>query len=276
MNAALRVMLLIDADNAAPEIIEQSLQRTLKKHGSVHVRRAYCNADTALKQQALFKRLSVRPMVNVSTGKNSTDIALCVDAMELVMTERPTTVVLVSSDSDYAPLVLRLREKGCHVCGFGQQGQTGDETALVYDEFIVLEHKSSKTGKKAAKKAAKKTDKNAGKSADKSVEPSFASAPAPDWFEPDSDPVQLSLEPLPLPLPVPLPDERLLNILAALPGLRDDEGLALNQAAASLRAAKLLGRNASSLKLFRKFPEIFRLDPLEKPEKVYYTGPDPA
>jgi uncharacterized LabA/DUF88 family protein len=83
----------------------------MAEHGAVHVRRAYCNAETALKQQALFKRLSVRPMVNLSAGKNSTDIALAVDAMDLAVTERPDIAVLVSSDSDFAPLVIRLRER---------------------------------------------------------------------------------------------------------------------------------------------------------------------
>ena len=104
------------------------------------MRRAYCNAETALKQQALFKRLSVRPMVNLSAGKNSTDIALAVDAMDLAVAERPDIVVLVSSDSDFAPLVIRLREKGCRVCGIGQQGKTGEETVAVYDSFIDLQH----------------------------------------------------------------------------------------------------------------------------------------
>jgi len=107
MNGAPRVMLLVDADNVSADVIEQAVDRTLAEHGAVHVRRAYCNAETALKQQALFKRLSMRPMVNLSAGKNSTDIALAVDAIDLVIAERPDVVVLVSSDSDFAPLVIR-------------------------------------------------------------------------------------------------------------------------------------------------------------------------
>ena len=138
------VMLLIDADNVSADVIEQALQRTMQEHGAVHVRRAYCNAETAMKQQALFKRLSVRPMVNLSAGKNSTDIALAVDAMDLMISERPDIVVLVSSDSDFAPLVIRLREKGCRVCGIGQQGKTGDDTVAVYDSFVDLRHHSAK------------------------------------------------------------------------------------------------------------------------------------
>ena len=48
---------LIDADNVSADVIEQAIQRTLAEHGAIHVRRAYCNAETAVKQQALFKRL---------------------------------------------------------------------------------------------------------------------------------------------------------------------------------------------------------------------------
>src|SRR5205085_10512806 len=98
MNRTPKVMLLIDADNVSSDVIEQAVQRTMAEHGAIHVRRAYCNAETAVKQQALFKRLSVRPMVNISAGKNSTDIALAVDATDLVIAERPDVVVLVSSE----------------------------------------------------------------------------------------------------------------------------------------------------------------------------------
>ncbi|MFZ3116705.1 MAG: NYN domain-containing protein, partial [Variovorax sp.] len=145
MNTTPKVMLLIDADNVSADVIEQAVQRTLTEHGAVHLRRAYGNAETALKHQSLFKRLSVRPMVNLSAGKNSTDIALAVDAMALAITERPDVVVLVSSDSDFAPLVIRLRETGCRVCGIGQQGKTGDETMAVYDAFIDLEHHGARS-----------------------------------------------------------------------------------------------------------------------------------
>ncbi|MDM0011161.1 NYN domain-containing protein [Variovorax sp. J22P168] len=80
MNRAARVMVLVDADNVSADVIDQAMQRLLAEEGAVHVRRAYCNAETALKQHALFKRWSMRPMVNLSAGKNSTDIALAVDA----------------------------------------------------------------------------------------------------------------------------------------------------------------------------------------------------
>jgi NYN domain len=147
------VMLLIDGDNVSADVIEQALAWAHKHHGGPHVRRAYCTAESAVRQQALFKRLGIRPMVNLAAGKNSTDIALAVDAIDLATSERPDVMVIVSSDSDFAPLVARLREKGCLVVGIGQQGKTGDETIGVYDDYEVLEHRKPAARSKAEAEA---------------------------------------------------------------------------------------------------------------------------
>ena len=136
-----KVILLIDADNISVDVMEQAVRLLLNQHGGVHVRRAYCTAESAVSNQAVFKRLGIRPMVNLAAGKNSTDIALAVDAIDLVIAERPDVVVIASSDSDFAPLVSRLREKGCVVRGVGQHGKVGEETQDVYDDFTVLEHR---------------------------------------------------------------------------------------------------------------------------------------
>jgi uncharacterized protein (TIGR00288 family) len=146
-----RVMLLIDADNVSIDIMEQAIRLLLNQHGGLHVRRAYCTAESAVKHQAAFKRLGIKPMVNLAAGKNSTDIALAVDAIDLVLAERPDVVVIASSDSDFAPLVQRLREKGCVVRGIGQKGKTGDETQDVYDDYTVLEHHKSESTTAARK-----------------------------------------------------------------------------------------------------------------------------
>jgi uncharacterized protein (TIGR00288 family) len=129
-------MLLIDADNVSIDVIEQTVVHLLAEYGALHGRRAYCNPESALKHQALFKRLGIRPMVNLAAGKNSTDIALAVDTMELVMRERPDVLAIASSDSDFAPLVTRVREKGCRVLGFGQDGKTGESTVALYDRYV--------------------------------------------------------------------------------------------------------------------------------------------
>ena len=150
-------------------------------YGGPHVRRAYCTAESAVKHQAAFKRLSIRPMVNLAAGKNSTDIALAVDAIDLVIAERPEVVVIASSDSDFAPLVARLREKGCRVVGIGQDGKTGDETQAVYDDYEVLAHRkparAPRRGRRPRRRAAKRAP--ARKAAPPPAPPPRSAAPPP-------------------------------------------------------------------------------------------------
>jgi len=293
-----RVMLLIDADNVSSDVIEQAAQRTMAVYGAIHVRRAYCNAETALKQQALFKRLSVRPMVNISAGKNSTDIALAVDAIDLVIAERPHVVVLVSSDSDFAPLVIRLREKGCRVCGIGQQGKTGEETIGVYDEFIDLAHKSAslattRVASAAAPRAAAAPRQPARKAASNRSAAKFsdeasqadelpvarATSPAPNA---QSTPVAPRAPAAPrktasrsaarknAPVKVSAPSEAAEFILNAAPALRNGTDVPLNDVAKALRTAGLLGKHGSSLKLFDKLTDEFAV--LQHPDRIRWTG----
>lgn len=285
-----RVMLLIDADNVSADVIEQAVQRTMDEYGAIHVRRAYCNAEMAVNRQAMFKRLSVRPMVNLSTGKNSTDIALAVDAIDLVIDERPDVVVLVSSDSDFAPLVIRLREKGCRVCGIGQQGKTGEETVGIYDAFIDLEHHGVKpaartaTAKKAAAKTApaKKTRAtratSASRAAAESSSADVAPAPAPAARKAATKTVarkttkaaKSSPPAQPQAPKAPPTSEAAEFILAAVPALRSGKDVQLNDVAQALRAAGLLGKHGSSLKLFDKLTAEFVV--MQHPDRIRWTG----
>ena len=247
-----KVMLLIDADNVSVDIIEQAVERLLSDHGAIHVRRAYCTAETAVKHQKLFKKLSIRPMVNLATGKNSTDIALAVDAVDLATTERPDVVVIASSDSDFAPLVLRLREKGCFVAGIGQEGKTGEEAPQAYDAFVDLPHRKAKAATRTAAKApaAKKTSRRKAAVA--------AEVPAPAPVAP------------PPPPPKPAMSDDARRILAALPELLRGEKVELRVAAERLLDAGLIGKSASSTKFFAKFPQLFALIPDKQPNKVQY------
>jgi uncharacterized protein (TIGR00288 family) len=272
MNTTPKVMLLIDADNVSADVIEQAMQRTLTEHGAVHLRRAYGNAETALKHQGLFKRLSVRPMVNLSAGKNSTDIALAVDAMALAITERPDVVVLVSSDSDFAPLVIRLRETGCRVCGIGQQGKTGDETKAVYDAFTDLEHhgvRSTASPAPARKTAAATAPAAATKTARAKAAPAKKSAAAPAAKKVARKTTKATKAPPPTPR-TPVVSEAAEFILQAVPNLRKGNDVALNDAAQALRAAGLLGKHGSSLKLFDKLTDEFAV--LQQPDRIRWLG----
>ena len=279
MNPTPRVMLLIDADNVSADVIEQAVQRTMDDYGAIHVRRAYCNAEMAVNRQAMFKRLQVRPMVNLSTGKNSTDIALAVDAIDLVIDERPDVVVLVSSDSDFAPLVIRLREKGCRVCGIGQQGKTGEETIGIYDAFIDLEHHGVKpaartaAAKKAAAKSApaKKTRTTRASSAAAAPAPAPAPAARKAATKTPARKTAKAAKPQVAQKPQKPPTSEAAEfILQAVPALRSGADVQLNDVAQALRAAGLLGKHGSSLKLFDKLTAEFVV--MQHPDRIRWTG----
>ena len=183
-----RVALLIDADNLSADVIEQAVAHLLSQFGAIHFRRAYCSPQKAVDLMDLFRRHSIRPMVNVPTGKNSTDIALAVDAVDLAMSERPDVVVIGSSDSDYAPLAQRLREKGCRVLGIGQAGKTGSESPLAYDDFIDIAHRKATAPVKASPALRART------AAPRSRSPATSSAS-------DRPPTPAARRDLPAPLP---------------------------------------------------------------------------
>ena len=292
-----RVMLLIDADNLSVDVMEQAVRLLLNQHGGLHVRRAYCTAESAVANQAVFKRLGIKPMVNLAAGKNSTDIAMAVDAIDLVLAERPEVVVIASSDSDFAPLVQRLREKGCVVRGIGQKGKVGDETQDVYDDYTVLEHhKSAAAAEKPARKtAARKTTASktaATKSAAAKKAPAAKKAAAAKTAAPKAPrktaarktaaaPVETPAEvPVEAPAPAPKPPVATPSqrgsrqganaqaVLDCLPELAAGQSLALNVAVQRLREAQLLGKNTSSLKLFSQLGDAFELLPANKPSQV--------
>jgi len=236
-----RVLFLIDADNVAVEVIEKALALKQALHGAIHVKRCYCSADFAVKNLAFLKQNSIRAMVNVTAGKNCTDIALAIDAVQLCEGEAPAVVVIIGSDSDFAPLVMHLRDRGCRVEGVGQEGKVGAESHLAYDDFMSLP-----VGRGRAAKA-----------------PAAPAAPRRTSRAPAAAPAKARLP------VVPGDVERWLD---AVPGLASGESVELKVAAEALRKEKLLSRNASSTTLFKKHPDWFELIPARQPNSVRYRG----
>ena len=119
-----RIALLIDADNA-PATKIQAILDELSKHGTINIRRAYGNwKKTELRAwEERLHEFAIRPMqqFDYSKGKNASDMAMVIDAMELLYTDRPQAFGLVSSDADFTPLVMHLKSKGALVFGFGQK-----------------------------------------------------------------------------------------------------------------------------------------------------------
>ena len=296
-------MLLIDADNVSADVIDQAVSMILAEHGAIHVRRAYCTAESALANLKLFTTHSIRPIVNLSTGKNSTDIALAVDAMDLVVAERPDVAIIVSSDSDFAPLVIRLREKGCRVEGIGQLGKTGDDSKPVYDHFFDIAHRKSRVLAKAPAKRATRgrarvqpAEPEAHEAAPDYIDAALPSAPPPTEAAPrrarsprapragraaaavdapaPATAVLVAAKAAPAgarPAKPVMPDD-LRRILAVLPELVRGGKMDLGLAAERLRSENLLSRSGPSSRLFKKYPDWFLLTPEQQPNKVEYRG----
>lgn len=119
-----RIAFLIDADNVSHGKIAAMLTE-LSKYGTANIRRAYGDwASGGLKGwRDKLHDFAVRPIQQFaySTGKNATDIALVIDAMELLYTQKLDAFCLASSDADFTPLVMQIRANGHDVYGFGER-----------------------------------------------------------------------------------------------------------------------------------------------------------
>lgn len=119
-----RIALLIDADNVSHAKIGAILAE-LSKYGTANIRRAYGNwaAATLKGWTAKLHDFAIRPIqqFSYSTGKNATDIALVIDAMELLYTQDLDAFAIASSDADFTPLIMQLKANGHEVYGFGER-----------------------------------------------------------------------------------------------------------------------------------------------------------
>lgn len=136
-----RLVVLIDADNASARLIEPLLEE-IAKYGTAHVKRIY--GDWTSPQLNAWKEklhvFAIQPVQQYSytSGKNSTDSALIIDAMDLLYTGNFDGFCIVSSDSDFTRLACRLRESGLFVYGFGKR-QTPTPFQKACDKFTYTE-----------------------------------------------------------------------------------------------------------------------------------------
>ena len=141
-NRLARLAVLIDADNASPRLAA-GLFDEIAKHGDVSVRRIYGDfSSPRLKKWAdILARHAILPHQQFAntTGKNSADIALVIDAMDLLHSGRCDGFCLVSSDSDFTRLAARIREEGVQVFGFGEQ-KTPESFRQACHRFIYTEN----------------------------------------------------------------------------------------------------------------------------------------
>lgn len=157
-NQDARVAVLVDCDNTTPEILEFAL-RMVAQFGRVVLRRGYGNhATLANKWQEALVRLAFTPCLQYqyAAGKNTSDIALAMDAIEAMFDRRADAFCVVTSDSDFAGLCRKLRERGAtvHIVG---EAKTPDALRNASDQFfewLPPEPPAEPVGSAAAAKAA--------------------------------------------------------------------------------------------------------------------------
>lgn len=138
---ALRLAVLIDADNAQAAVIEGILGE-VARFGEATVKRIY--GDFTSPHSASWKKVlqkyAIKPVQQFAytTGKNATDCTLIIDAMDLLYTRRFDGFCLVTSDSDFTGLATRIREEGLVVLGFGEQ-KTPDAFRSACNKFVLTE-----------------------------------------------------------------------------------------------------------------------------------------
>jgi len=146
MSERKRIALLIDCDNVSHHSIEGVLEE-LAKYGMVNVRHAHGDWNNP-SLSGWIDRLhphAIRPMQQFAytKGKNATDSAMIIDAMDLLYTNKIDAFALMTSDSDFTPLVLRILESGLPVYGFGEkktpQPFVDACSPFIYTENLVVE-----------------------------------------------------------------------------------------------------------------------------------------
>jgi uncharacterized protein (TIGR00288 family) len=166
-----RLAVLIDGDNAQPSLIEKMLSEA-SKYGTITVRRNYGDWTTSNMGgwKDTLQTYAIQPIqqFRYTIGKNATDSAMIIDAMDLLYSGNVDAFCLVSSDSDYTRLATRIREKGFFVMGIGQK-KTPRAFVNACDVFVYTENLMPK------KVERKKTSRKKGTTTSKEKEP-----PTPD------------------------------------------------------------------------------------------------
>lgn len=148
--------LLIDGDNASPKIIS-GLLAEIANYGTASVKRIYgdwTKPNLNGWKECLLEH-SIQPMQQFAytTGKNATDGAMIIDAMDLLYTGRFSGFCIVSSDSDFARLAARIREQGVTVYGFGER-KTPRPFITACDKFVYVDVLGVDTVEQSPEKAA--------------------------------------------------------------------------------------------------------------------------
>ncbi len=268
------IAFLIDADNlSAPAWIDEAFQTLELTEGSIAIRRAYGSAENLKGLTDALRTWAIRPFANIPLSKNTTDLSLAVDAMELAcLAPRPKLVVIGSGDLDFVPLVVRLRERGIKVVCVSERTKMAQDAVPAYDQVIYfgggqVVRQAGLEPVQIAPIAATPVRSTPKKT---TVKPPAANTttpkPAAAKKVPAKETAKKATAKTSEAVTVP-------KILAALPNLKAGEWQPLSDIAKVLHDKKLLAKSSTSSKLFKKFPHHFELIPEGKPNKVRYILP---
>ncbi|GAC1605169.1 MAG: hypothetical protein NVS3B2_11380 [Ramlibacter sp.] len=249
----MNVAFLLDADNlSSASDIDQVFAHFRRLGVSVTVRRAYGGHDKLTGIKEVLRQHAVRSFIN--QGKGTTDAALVIDAMDLLHHDAlPGMVAIGSSDADFAPLAVRLREDGIRMVCFALRDKAdGAALALVYDEVVYLDGGGRGERQDPAPAPARKSP---------AAKKTPARAPAPKAAPALKPAVGKAFA----------TDDEFEDILEAVPALLSGEPVPLNDVTRQLRDANVLGRSARSTTLLGRYPADIRLTPERNPAYVQWT-----
>lgn len=137
-----KIALFIDADNISAKYGKLIIE-TLQNRGEIFIRRVYGNWEKNSlhnwNENILKYGLLAVQQMDFSSGKNATDMSLTIDAMEVLYQRQATIFAIVSDDSDFTPLAVKLRERGVYVIGLGKKDKASVSFRSACNEFIELE-----------------------------------------------------------------------------------------------------------------------------------------
>ena len=265
------VAFLIDADNLSAAGIEEAFQHLQEAGATVQVRRAYGGIEKLLGLKDVLRRHAIQGLLN--QGKGTTDVALVVDAMDLLHRGGlPSTVAIGSSDADFAPLAVRLREAGLLVICFAQKLISSDALGLAYERVIFVDTKVDVTKLEGVKLPDLPKNEPVQPVQPVVLRPAVVPVGNPKVpTAPDSSAEKERSNGASIKVPVPMPTKASLSeegsadvhrILAELPAWLPNTVRQLNQLGAPLVKSGIKKGNKPLHELFRKYPAYFKVLPM--------------
>ena len=198
----LRLAVLIDADNVPRDSLKYAMDE-IAIYGTPTIKRIYgdCTSPNigGWKQSLLENAVTPIQQYGYTTGKNSTDSAMIIDAMDILYAGQCDGFVLVSSDSDFTRLAIRLREAGMYVIGMGEK-KTPNPFIVACDKFIYIEVLRERM--KKAEESAKKKKAEKQKKADSQKASAAKSSKASPTRSSSSSPIRWRISPTTTALPI--------------------------------------------------------------------------